>query len=112
MRGGRGKRIALGSGLLGCAVLAVAGIAARDRILEQYYLFKLDHPRGARIDHEEDDGLISRLGQLRSVRAVPRILKHLDVNTRDASLPKPCIKLCIGALASAGGPAIPQLVLA
>jgi HEAT repeat protein len=106
---GRGKRIAAASVLMGSAVLALAAYAGRGRILEEYYLWKLDHPPGARVDYEDDDKRIEHLGELRSLRAVPRILEHLKAHSKEKS-PPPCMKLCIDALASPGAPAVPHLV--
>ncbi len=72
MKARRGRRIALGSGAIGIAVLAAAGIAFRDRILEEYSIWKLEKGSEAeRISAARD------LEALRSVRAVPFLMKAL-----------------------------------
>src|SRR6266545_6090488 len=66
----RGRFVVLSSGLLGLAVLAIAGIAFRDRIREEYWLWRLD--RGN--DHQRQ-AAARHLGELRSLPAVPGLLR-------------------------------------
>jgi len=70
MKPARGKVVFLSSGVLGIAVLLIAGHTLRDRIREEYWLWKLE--KGDRTTQEE---AALSLGNLRSVRAVPGILK-------------------------------------
>jgi hypothetical protein len=70
MKSPRGRLIAISVGILGLALLTIAGFAFRERIREEYWLWRLER--------EEETGqrlAVKRLGELRSLRAVPRLLE-------------------------------------
>jgi len=69
MPAARGRSIVLLSGLLGLTVLAVAGFALKDRFVEEYWLRQFERGNGG-----EREVAVRRLGELRSVRAVPGLL--------------------------------------
>jgi len=104
--------MALGSAVLGCAVLAACAIAVKDRILEVYYLRQLSHPCSTGIDYDEDERLILLLGQLRSAEAVSLILEHVEGHQAQAQgRQQPlCNQVSIGALTAIGPPAVPDLI--
>ena len=71
MRHSRGKRTAMLSGAMALMVLVAAGIAMKDRIHEEYWIWRLRHS-----DSEwENVAAAKKLGELRSVRAVPEIVR-------------------------------------
>ena len=75
----KGKRLTyltIGTGLL---VLLVAGFASKDKALEQWYLWKLESE-----DEETQKTAAEKLGELESVRAIPKLLQVL----RDYQQPK------------------------
>src|SRR5262245_32037040 len=68
----RGRTIATSAGILGLAVLAGAGFASRDRIVEQYWLWRPDLG-----DENARELAARRLGEMRSARGVSGLLKWL-----------------------------------
>jgi hypothetical protein len=70
MKAPRGRAVVLSIGFLGLATLAAAGIASRDRIREEYWLWKLEEG-----DETEKEAAVLSLGELRSLRAVRGILQ-------------------------------------
>ena len=66
----RDKTIVLLSGILGLAVLVTAGFAFRDRLVEEYWLWKLE--RG---DEGDREVAARRLGEMKSTRAIPGLLR-------------------------------------
>ncbi len=70
MKAPRGRVVVLSIGFLSLATLAAAGFAFQDRIREEYWLWKLE--RGSESAREL---ATQRLGEIRSLRAVPGLLK-------------------------------------
>ncbi len=77
MNARRGRIIALSTGVLGIAVLATAGFALRERTCEQYWLWKLELG-----DESARWFAAQRLGEMRSSRAVPGLLKWVAGSKR------------------------------
>ena len=74
----RGRRIALAALALGLLTLAGAGFACRGWMVEEWWLWKL----GSR--HEEErQTAAKRLGELKSVRAIPNLLSAVGERQRD-----------------------------
>ena len=71
-KGGRGKRVAFTTAALGVLVLLGAGIAARTWLLEEWYLHQL-----AAGGQAEKMAAAKRLGELKSLRAVPILIDTL-----------------------------------
>ena len=65
----KSKTFALSTAVLGLVVLVAAGIAAKDTIREQWYLHRLEN--GA---EEEQIVAAEKLGDMRSIRAIPLLL--------------------------------------
>ncbi len=76
----RGKLVALSTAAVGIVVMVAAGIAANDRIREEWWLWRLSVG-----DPDEEAGAAQELGRLRSVRAVPLLVAAL----RRTALPEP-----------------------
>lgn len=68
----RGKLVALATAAVGMVVLVAAGFAAKDRIREQWYIWRLE--RGSK---EAQVAAAEMLGEMRSVRAVPLLMAAL-----------------------------------
>lgn len=66
----RGKAIAFWSAWICLAVLTAAGFVFKDRIREEYWLWKLE--KG---DKAETEQAAIALGKLKSVRAVPELIR-------------------------------------
>lgn len=64
-----GRTIALSTAAMAMVILVAAAILAKDRILEQWYLWRLEVG-----SEEEQADAAERLGELRSVRAVPALV--------------------------------------
>src|SRR6266542_5759837 len=65
-----GKGIAITCGIVGIAVTATAGFALQDRIREENWLWKLENG-----DPAEQVSAVRKLGEVRSLRAVRRMLE-------------------------------------
>src|SRR2546428_4777582 len=65
----RGKTITLSTVALGVVVLIAAGFAAKDRLSEEWYLWRLEVG-----SEEEEADAAEELGELRSVRAVSALV--------------------------------------
>ena len=84
--------------------LAIAGFVAKDAIGESYWLWKLDS------DDAGDRSIAAeRLGRLRSIRAIPKLIENFRRPTAFYSKDK---SAGINALISIGRPAVPALVAA
>jgi hypothetical protein len=85
-RARRGKIVALASTFFGLTVVAATGFAFRQRILEEWYFLQL---RSAEWSKRYDAAM--SLGEMRSVRAVPRLIE--DVSVRPSSPTLSCSSL-------------------
>src|SRR2546427_9381966 len=65
----RGRTIALSTVTIGLVVLAALGFAAKDRLSEEWYLWRLEVG-----SEEEEADAAEELGELRSVRAVSALV--------------------------------------
>jgi hypothetical protein len=74
MMTGRGRAVAVASTLAGIAVLLAAGWCLRDVAVEEWYIHRL----GSK-DPIDLRRVIERLQEMRSTRAIPRILEVLPV---------------------------------
>ncbi len=101
---GKGRRVAIVAACLAAATVAGTGVALRDRIQEEWYLWRLE--RGS---DREKDRAATHLGRLRSVKAVPAILKEMRrlVVSDRSSLDLAEFFRAVDAI---GRPAIPQLL--
>jgi HEAT repeat protein len=70
----KGRRIAIAAMLMGMATIALTAFVARDRLEEEWWLWKLPKPSS----DEDKIRAMDRLGELRSSRAVPLILDLLQ----------------------------------
>ncbi len=68
----RGRRVAIGVVVVGAMVIVWAGIAFEEKLVEQWYLWKLDSP-----EEKERELAAEKLGQMRSRRAIPRLVEIL-----------------------------------
>ena len=67
-----GKKVAWWGGTMGVVVMVCFGLAAKDRILETWYLWRLESK------NEEARGVAAeRLGEMKSVRAIPKLVEAL-----------------------------------
>ena len=73
----RGKAIALTATTLGLAVLVGAGIAAKDRIAEEWWIYKLRTG-----DEEEKKEAAQKLGEMPSLRSIPHLAVFLSQSPR------------------------------
>ena len=69
----RGKVIALSTAAVGLVVLVAAGIAAKDRMREEWYLWKLEKSGYRNVEHEA----AIQLGELGSAKVVPILFKKV-----------------------------------
>jgi HEAT repeat protein len=109
----RGKAIALSTAAVGLVVLVMAGIVAKDRILEEWYLHKLRLG-----DDQEKLYAAEKLAEIKSVSAVPALLGCLRVELHGRStaysqwtLGEQACRLQ-ESLARIGKPALPDLLRA
>ena len=115
------KFVVLGVVLLGTFALVTALVALKPRILEQWYLWQLD----SEIESEREVAA-KKLGQLRSVKAIPQLIRifrqeytkaehkrGVNEPSIDSSAPMEFPKAphySIQALIKIGQPAVPALV--
>ncbi len=64
--------MAIGVVVVGAMVIVWAGIAFEEKLVEQWYLWKLDSA-----EEKEQELAAEKLGQMRSIRAVPRLVEIL-----------------------------------
>ena len=64
--------MAIGVVVVGAVVIVWAGIAFEEKLVEQWYLWKLDSG-----EEEEQELAAEKLGQMRSSRAIPRLVEIL-----------------------------------
>ena len=67
-----GRRVAIGVVVVGAMVIVWAGIAFEEKLVEQWYLWKLDSA-----GEEEQELAAEELGPMRSRRAIPRLVEIL-----------------------------------
>ena len=100
----KGKRSTYLTVGIGLVVLVIAGLAAKDALVESYWLSRLDS------DDASDRSIAAeRLGRLRSIRAIPKLIENFRRPTAFYSKDK---SAGINALISIGRPAVPDLVAA
>ncbi|SRR6266540_2916601 len=105
----KGKKVAILTAASGITIMAFTGFVFRGRILEQWYFRELECR-----DWERIHSAIRRLGELRSVRAVPRFFDRIR---REPEGDKPpfgyeTLGSIPDALGKIGGPATPELIQA
>src|SRR5262245_33412593 len=71
----RGKRIALLAGAVAVLALVAPGVAAKDRLREQWYLWQLSSR-----DADVRQQAIDVLADMKSVRAVPGLIRWLALS--------------------------------
>ena len=76
----RGKTSTLVTGAVMAVVLAVGGIASKNWIVEQWNIHKLETG-----DEDEVKAAAKILGELRSERAVPHLVRHLSKWTEEGT---------------------------
>jgi HEAT repeat protein len=95
----RGGRLTIALAVLAAMTIAACGVAFRDYFLERWYIARLDSP-----EPEMRNLAIRKLGEMRSVRALPHLRTlFLDRGKNGKRIAGPCMK----ALGSIGPPAIP-----
>ncbi len=70
MKPARGRTVALATAALGTAVLAGTAIASREWIAETWWIYRLDSS-----DPEKQLQAVQKLGEMRSRRAIPALVK-------------------------------------
>ena len=68
----RGRRVTIGSVVVGAVVIVWAGFTFEEKVLEQWYLWKLESA-----EEEEVELAAERLGEMRSRRAIPQLVEIL-----------------------------------
>ncbi len=74
----KGRRVVLLTACVAVAVVAVAAVVARHRIVEEWYLYWLDHG-----DAKDSEDAAKQLGKMGSVRAVPRLIEIIRKRTEN-----------------------------
>lgn len=77
----RSKTIPISTAVLGVAVLIAAGVAGKNRIREEWYIWRLE--KG---DEQEQMVAAEKLGKLRSVRAASRLVAAFRMITRKVAM--------------------------
>ena len=98
------RRLTIVTGGVGMAVLAIACFVAKDKLVEQWYLWKLRSG-----DEHEQRTAVQHLGELRSVAAVPELLALFRTKNRSRSF-SPDDQHLRRALVKIGEPAVPGLI--
>ena len=94
------KLIVVSVAVLSMVVLVASGFALKRPILEQWYLWELDSE-----DEQERKLAAEKLGELHSVRAIPRLTELF----RTEPIEEPHLPYSAKALAKIGKPAVPAL---
>ena len=68
----RGRSVAMGAVLVGTVVIGWARFACEEKVLEQWYLWKLESA-----EEEERELAAKKLGEMRSRRAIPQLIEIL-----------------------------------
>ncbi len=105
----KGRRFTASIIAVGLLVLGLAGYALKDNALEQWYLWKLQSE-----DEEERRIAAAKLGDMISVRAVPRLMELFRKEPTDGSKTTVGVGLLYSgdALVKIGEPAVPHLTKA
>ena len=106
MKTAKGRRTAITAILLGAAVLAAAGAASHDMLLERWWMWKLDSADlPARLDAAE------KLGRMGSRRSIPRLVELLEDpgSQVEQSRQFAAAEALGGILERLGPPAVPAL---
>jgi len=115
-RSRRGKRVAIAGVLLCLGVLAAAGFAAKDGIIEEWCILRLSSE-----DPAVRNAAALRLGQMRSAKAVPRLIELAAAHARSDPKEELNLRASLGAeffavslsgcdaLVAIGAPAVPGL---
>ena len=108
----RGKLVTCAVVVGGLVVVASAGLAFRWPITERYYIWKLESR-----DKAERDHAAAKLGEMRSIRAIPSLVEALTIFAfMDTYSGSPDAKIKVdecaaaGALVRIGSPAVPSLL--
>ena len=99
----KGKRLTYLIISLGLLVLVVAGVALKDRAIEQWYLWKLESE-----DEEDRKAAAEQLGDMGSLRAIPLLKQRFRKEPGTVALNK--LSYSGKALVMIGSPAIPVFV--
>src|SRR5262245_5607890 len=105
----KGRRIAIVMGLLGVVMMIGTGIATKDRVLERWYVWKLDTGY-----HEERLAAARALGELHSAWAVPFLIAEFRrecEETPHRTFEESGYDDFQGALMKIGAPSLPPLVM-
>ena len=88
----RARAVTLSLAALGVCVVVACAVVFRDVAVEQWYLWKLD-------SHDEATRLLAaeKLGELKSVRAVPRLIELIEEEEREK------VSLWASSLGHSGG---------
>ncbi len=74
----RGRRVTIGVVVAGAMVIVWAGIASEEKLVEQWYLWKLDSA-----EEKEQELAAEKLGQMKSRRAIPWLVEILRRASKD-----------------------------
>src|SRR5262245_25513149 len=97
----RGRALAIGTGVAGTAAFFFLCLSPRGPVREPWHLWQLDSADLAVRSHAAE-----RLGEMRSVRAIPRLMALLEADyAGDPPMPSSA-----RALARIGAPAVPALL--
>jgi hypothetical protein len=69
----KGKHVAIMAGVLGLATITLTAFLSRDRIVEEWWLWKISRTK----DDDESLRLLEQLCELRSPRTVPLIFERI-----------------------------------
>ncbi len=103
----RGKSIAISTAVIGVVVLVAAGIVSKDRIIEDWYIWRLE--KGS---EEAQVAAVERLGNMKSVRAMLALARafQLKYHQPDSRSQRLLMGHCLKAFAMIGEPAARALV--
>ncbi len=111
------RLVVVAAAMLGSAVLVGAGIICRDFLLEPWYLYRLRSD-----DSSVRDAAADRLGRIKSVKAIPLLIKaltkHEKISERTSVVQRVPRRIEVGivptsitrALVEIGRPAVPALI--
>jgi hypothetical protein len=101
----RGKAVAITAVVLGLGVLVGAGMAAKDRIVEEWWIYKLKTG-----DEEENKVAAETLADMRSVRAATPLVNCLREALLAAGRPRESDLFSLEPFRKIGRPALPALL--
>ena len=85
----KGRRLAITTGAIALLVLGVAAFAARDRIIETWYIWKIE---SANI--KERDAAIHYLSSIKSERSIPALISKIESLPANGKWEMPAWALC------------------